>query len=301
MPIIPKRRKLATQVLPVKDKTVVQSAVNVRSTNGTISPKSVRKTTETRLIESTSTSRKVQLTPEMSALCKTVIEKSTQKMTENVRLSLTETLFDFLNTSKPGEQIKLLQEQLENQRSNFNEIIQNLRIQNHDLKLSLKKMKDKFNSANKLEGKNVIESHMKTAKLTEDLEKSKVQIAELNHCVNTLTMKNTFMTKLHSTNMDLANSLKTVESKNFQLIGANTNLMDTNAKLRDAIDILTAEKKQMADKMKAMELEAELFKQRTYENCAKKITETKQQQWCAGCGLAGGRYFCSPRCELYFR
>ncbi|XP_031634382.1 protein kinase C-binding protein 1-like [Contarinia nasturtii] len=306
VPLIPKRRKLSSNVL--KDKTIVkaQSTFNTHTMNELSTPNPTRKTIQnTQVTDPSSTVRKIQLTPEMSNLCKTVIEKSAQKMTESVRLSLTETLFDFLNTSKPGEQIQLLQEQLENQRKTFNELIQNLRAQNQNLKVNLKKYKDKCNSVNKMEGQNVIETNMKVALINDELEKSKVEINELNGRMNTMSTKNAFMTttvaKLQAANNDLSNNLKITEATNARLLNVNANLMNTNAKLNDIVNILKAEKTAMAEKMKALELNYSIAKQKTFEQCAKKVTETKQQQWCATCGIPGGQYFCSADCKLYFR
>ncbi|XP_055301655.1 MYND-type zinc finger-containing chromatin reader ZMYND8-like isoform X2 [Sitodiplosis mosellana] len=242
----------------------------------------------------------------MVALCKAAVEKDTEKMVESVRLSLSDTLFNCLNTTK-SQNDQSLPEQLEKQRSNYDQMITGLRHQNRDLEASIKSYTENHSKKNQTRknANDVNDLKVKFDATAADLAKTQAKLADVNDQMGSLMKKNMFLNatinKLQTTNFDQANSLNSERAKNAHLVNVNKNLMDGNAKLNLTLDNLSAENKRLICQMKEQQAKNESMKNQAYEHYARMITDIKKKQWCATCGMPGGQYFCSAQCDEYAR
>lgn len=233
----------------------------------------------------------------MADFCKAMIEKNSKQITDSVRLSLSDALFDCLDTTKSNEES--LREQLEKQRSNYEEIVEGYRVQNRDLKASVKKYKEKYTLAKNRQGdENASGLQQKIETMDSELENANAKFIETNNRLSSVTTKNTYLNvtiaKLQATNREFANSLKSSEAKTKQLVNVNKNLMDGNIKLNAANNKLTHQLQELQNKSESMKSQA-------YEQYARMVTDIKRKQWCATCGMPGGQYFCSDQCQGYDR
>lgn len=233
----------------------------------------------------------------MTDFCKAMIDKNSKQITESVRLSLSDALFDCLDTTKSNEQS--LHEQLEKQRSSYEQIVDGFRVQNRDLKALVKKYKDKYSLAkSRQDDENPNELKQKYDAIVDELEKSNAKFTETTERLTSMTTKNTYLiatiAKLQATNIEYANNLKSVKAKNTQLVNVNKNLMDGNNKLN-------ATNKKMLHELQELQIKNDATKSQAYEQYARMITDIKRKQWCSTCGMPGGQYFCSEQCQGYAR
>lgn len=302
IPAIPTRRK--STGLPRKPSECSSSVSNDRDFND-----KAQLPTQSKSGQKTKTPSKevstIEYTPNMMDICNAVMEKSTQKVAESVRLSLSDALTNHFEPAKTNDQYLL--EQLEKQRNNYEQLVQGLRGQNRDLKASLKKFKEKCallqNKKSVKEADDVSEQNAKFETVVADLKKAEAKIIELSARLNAVSTKSAYMTttiaKLQETNIGLVNSLKSAETKNVHLTNVNKNLMDGHIKLNTSMDNALLENKILTHRLKELQAKSEAVKNQTYEHYARMITDIKKKQWCATCGMPGGRYFCSPQCETY--
>lgn len=306
VPPLPKPLKQSPNGSPCKLKPSING--NVRAMNERPPPKisskscSLGKNAPTNPISASMTEH----APNIVAMCEAVVEKNTSKMSESVRMSLADTLFNFLDTKKPEKQIGLLREQFDTQQRNNNQMINELRDQNRDFEAQLKKCSSLYTEKDRCyDGSNeVIALKEKIDKLNDELTKLQVKNNDLSGSLSSLATKSAYLSstvnKLQATNIGLANSLKNAEAKNHRTVCVNKNLTESNIKMTTKLDNLTVENQALTKRLKGMENSCEAVKDAAFEQCARLITETKKKQWCASCGMPGGRYFCNSQCEQFY-
>lgn len=95
--------------------------------------------------------------PDVLKVCNAVVEKNTENMVKCVRSSLTTALFDFLDVTKPTQQVEMLQTQLNSQREIQEVMITNMRLKMRQLEANQlklqKKTDEQANSMKMMEGK----------------------------------------------------------------------------------------------------------------------------------------------------
>lgn len=239
----------------------------------------------------------------MVALHNAMVERNSDKIAETIQSSLSNAMFDCIDTTNPNDQSLL--NQLEKQRTIYKQMIDGLRGQNHDLKASLKEFKDKYSLAKNNQSDDTNELQRKFNAMVVDLKNAQTENIELNGRLNSLTTKNTYLnatiSKLQATNIEIANSLKNTEAKNSNLISVNKNLMEGNIKLNSSMENAIWENKRLTAQMKELQFKNEAAKNQAYEHYAKMINDIKKKQWCATCGMPGEQYFCTAQCEQYAR
>ncbi|XP_055301652.1 uncharacterized protein LOC129568114 [Sitodiplosis mosellana] len=227
--------------------------------------------------------------PEMVALCNAMIEKNTRKVSECIRSSFESSFADFMEAANPAQQIQMLQDQLKALKGQHETLIS----KNNQM---IKQNNEFIQSLTKLKGEN--------EKLIGDLKCELAKNANLNCNLNALSTKNTQLAstvaKLQEINVEQANNLKSAEENNSYLAGANKALMESTEKLKTQLENMTLDNKIQRDQIKEETNKFDVAKAKTYEECVKMIAETKKKQWCATCGMPGGRFYCSPQCEDYY-
>lgn len=257
---------------------------------------------------------KIDHAPEMVALYNAMIEQNTRKVTECIRSSLETTMVDFMGAVNPTQQIQSLQDQLSQQRLNNELTVLNLQNKNIDLELELEQLKNKhdilISKNNQIIKQNneLIEnlSSLKADndKLIGDFKGEMAKNANLSSNLNAISTKNSKLvstvSKLQKITCEQTNSLKSVEANNTYLSGANKALMDSTEKIKAQLENLKLEHKIQIDLMTEEKNKSDLAKSKAYKECAKMIVDTKKKQWCATCGMPGGRFYCSSQCEEYY-
>lgn len=253
--------------------------------------------------------------PEMLALCNAMIEQNTRKVSECIRLSLESSLVSFMDAANPARQIKILQDQLTKQRIENDAMVTILQGQNTDLSAQLEALKGKheflINKNNQWIQQNrdfiqqLTELKTENEKLIDDLKRELARNASLNSNLNAMSMQNTKLqstvSRLQKISTEQADQLKSAEANNSYLLKANKVLMESTEKLKSQLDTVTLENKIQQNQMAQEKSECDLAKAKAFEDCAKLIEETKKKQWCATCGMPGGRFYCSSQCEEYYR
>lgn len=120
-------------------------------------------------------SRKIPQLTDMSALYKAMVEKRSKDVVESLQLSLSNTLKQCFDGVTPNE--RLLQEQLDKQRQNFEQQINNLRNENRQLKGELAQREKNEHTFKTVD---VQEYKAKLKAASTELMKKQAKITELN-------------------------------------------------------------------------------------------------------------------------
>lgn len=136
--------------------------------------------------------------PEMAALCNAVIERNTRKLTECVRSSLELTLEDFLNTTKPHQQMQRMQDQLNELQSDYNTQIDNLKSENKKLTQDLDSLHSKHMTLTKDLAAMKSENAILTADLNAEVEKNLQLVANLGSTLKEKAEWKSMVSKLWS-------------------------------------------------------------------------------------------------------
>lgn len=114
---------------------------------------------------------------------------------------------------------------------------------------------------------------------------------------NVLSMKNAKLTssieKLYAIKEEQAESLKKTEAIASYLAGSNDALKKSVEQLESKLQYL-----EMKEKMHHQQTTDEKWKEN--RDCVKMINDVKKKQWCATCGMPGGRFYCSSQCEQFY-
>lgn len=224
---------------------------NVRALNALSPPQSSKKSNIPGKLKTTKPKKieMVEYSPDMVAMYEAVADKNSTKMSESVRKSLTDTLYNLFDTENSEEEIGLLRDELTKQKKNYEQLLANLQTQNRELKEQLKKSTEKTLNQNDT----LNELNLKCIKLTNELAKARAKNVDLNGTLCSMTTKNSYLTstitKFQVKNVDLGNNLLNAETKNRQLLGANQNLTDSNIKLTSDINKLAVENRALTKRL----------------------------------------------------
>lgn len=252
--------------------------------------------------------------PEMFALCNAMIEQNTHKVAECIRTSLESTFSSFMDAINPTQQIHMLHEMLGKQRIESDAMVMNLQTQNVDLTDQLEQLKGKHEilickndqvlKQNREFIDNLTTLKAENEKLIGELQGELAKNGNLTGNLNAMSTKNAKLTatvdKLRTINDKQANSLKNAEANNSYLNGANKALMDSTETLKMQLENLKLDYNIQRDQLMEEKTKADIMKTKAFEECAKMITDTKKKQWCAACGMPGGRFYCNSQCEEYY-
>lgn len=253
------------------------------------------------------TSENVKSIPELMSKCKTIVERTMQKHAELTRSSFETVVLEILATQQIES--RTIEVSLEKQRLQYDGVIATLRAKCNDLHLENVKLINQKNA----EPTNT--THMVNMENELELSNGKIVMlhSKLNEMVNHNGVLNGKVTELQKLNAEISTKHQILHQKLHQTMSelqTATHEMASNgrdirekcAELQTKFDGLNSDKTSELNRLRQQnqwQANRMLHMESTFvqkKNDA--ILETKQRQWCQGCGNPGDDPFYCNRCRF---